>query len=427
MTRGFPLMVALLSVVLASAPVGAETVPPPDYLCKPQRASAPVGAETAPPTNYLCTPQPASARSGAETAATSPDYLCQPQPATFSVGADRATIPQDYLCKPVPATAPAGADTATAPAPAEEQKAENARPADVTQHPKNDTAEAAGPAAPAPPARAPVGAALPTVEDLPHYKFAREVEHLPVTGGNAQSRYLTTVFGMIKSHLRETPELHVDSANKPGVVDFYVDRHGNLVGRKLVSSSGSPNLDRAVMTAVTEAAPYPMPPNGRPLYLKYNFGKKAQLNTDTSATAAPAPIVPSVPPPAPASAETTSTPASTDTTTTPATPKHRFSKVVVADNTLTIGHFASANPDCTSSGKTFVRVSRPPSHGGVTMREGLGFTYFEKMPQCNSTKLQGVTVEYLPERGFTGSDEVELDVISQTGYEVLVTYSVTIK
>lgn len=274
MTRRFPLMVAPLSVVLASAPVGAEMAPPPDYLCKPQRASAPVGAETPPPTNYLCKPQPASARSGAETAATSPDYLCQPQPATFSVGADTATIPQDYLCKPQPATAPAGADTATAPAPAEEQKAENARPAEVTPHP-NDTAEGAAGAAPAVPARVPPSAALPTAEDLPQYKFAREVEHLPVTGGNAQSRYLTTVFGMIKSHLRETPELHVDSANKPGVVDFYVDRHGNLVGRKLLSSSGSPNLDRAVMTAVTEAAPYPMPPNGRPLYLTYNFGKRA--------------------------------------------------------------------------------------------------------------------------------------------------------
>ena len=38
---------------------------------------------------------------------------------------------------------------------------------------------------------------------------------------------------MIKAHLHESPELHVESANKPGVVDFYVDKGGNLVGRKL--------------------------------------------------------------------------------------------------------------------------------------------------------------------------------------------------
>ena len=105
---------------------------------------------------------------------------------------------------------------------------------------------------------------------------------------------------MIKAHLHETAELHVEGANKRGVVDFYVDEGGNLVGRKLVSSSGSPNLDLAVMDGDLVAAPYPAPPNRQLLYLTYNFGKKARLNTDTSATAAPAPIVPTDPAPAPA-------------------------------------------------------------------------------------------------------------------------------
>jgi TonB family protein len=188
---------------------------------------------------------------------------------------------------PTPGAPPKSETQAPTPAPADEQKAETAPsahgltpapegelPADVNPRPKNDTAEAAAPAAPAPPAKAPVGEALPTIEDLPQYKFAREVEHSPIAGGNAESRYLTIVYGMIKAHLRETPELHVDSANKRGVVDFYVDEGGNLVGRKLISSSGSPNLDMAVMAAIAEAAPYPAPPNWRPLYLTYNFGRR---------------------------------------------------------------------------------------------------------------------------------------------------------
>jgi protein TonB len=117
------------------------------------------------------------------------------------------------------------------------------------------------------------GMAAPASE-LPQYKFAREMEHSPVAIGSAQSRYLKIVYGMIRAHLHESPELHVDSANRPGVVDFYVDENGNLIGRKLASSSGSPNLDAAVMTAIAEAAPYPAPPNWRPLYLNYNFGKR---------------------------------------------------------------------------------------------------------------------------------------------------------
>ena len=107
------------------------------------------------------------------------------------------------------------------------------------------------------------------IENLPQNKSAHEVEH-----GSADLRYLTVVYGMIKSHLRETPDLQLESANERGVVDFYVDEGGNLVGRKLISSSGSPNLDVAVMTAIAAAAPYPAPPNWKPIYLTYNFGKR---------------------------------------------------------------------------------------------------------------------------------------------------------
>ena len=77
---------------------------------------------------------------------------------------------------------------------------------------------------------------------------------------------------MIKAHLHATPGLHLDLANQHGLVDFYVNAGGNLIGSKLVSSSGSPNLDTAVMAAIAEAAPYPAPPRS-PIYLSYNFGR----------------------------------------------------------------------------------------------------------------------------------------------------------
>ena len=186
---------------------------------------------------------------------------------------------------PTPGAPPKSEARSAAPAPAEQKKPkdtppahdlaptpEDELPADVVPKPQNETAEAAAPAAPAPRVKAPAGAPLPTIEDLPQYKSAREVEHS--ANGNPDSRYLSVVYGMIKSHLRETPELHLDSANERGVVDFYVDEGGNLVGRKLISSSGSPNLDVAVMTAIAAAAPYPSPPNWKPIYLTYNFGKR---------------------------------------------------------------------------------------------------------------------------------------------------------
>ena len=187
---------------------------------------------------------------------------------------------------PNPGAPPKAESQAPAPEPAEQPKAQTAPPAhDLTPSPEgelptdtnpkeeNNPAQAAAPAAPPAPAKAPVGEPLPTIEELPQYRFARSVERSPIAGGNAESRYLTIIYGMIKAHLHESPSLHVEQANRHGMVDFYVDEGGNLVGRRLIASSGSPNLDIAVMAAIAEAAPYPAPPNWSPVSLNYNFGR----------------------------------------------------------------------------------------------------------------------------------------------------------
>jgi TonB family protein len=186
---------------------------------------------------------------------------------------------------PVPGAPPRVESKAPTPEPAEQPKAQTAPaheltpspegelPADANPRTEESPAEAAAPAAPPAPAKAPAGTPIPTIEDLPQYKFARSVAHSPIAGGSAESRYLTIIYGMIKAHLHESPALHLDSANRHGMVDFYLDEAGNLVGRKLVTSSGSPNLDMAVMTAIAAAAPYPAPPNWTPIYLSYNFGR----------------------------------------------------------------------------------------------------------------------------------------------------------
>jgi TonB family protein len=194
---------------------------------------------------------------------------------------------------PNPGAPPKAESRAPTPEPAEQPKEqttppahdlkpspEGELPADMNPKAEDSPAQGAAPAAPPAPANAPVGAPLPTIDELPQYKFAREVEHSPIANGSAESRYLTIVYGMIKAHLPESRALHLDLANKHGMVDFYVDEGGNLVGRKLVTSSGSPNLDMAVMTAIAAAAPYPAPPHWQPIYLSYNFGHSPRGDSD---------------------------------------------------------------------------------------------------------------------------------------------------
>lgn len=104
-----------------------------------------------------------------------------------------------------------------------------------------------------------------------------------------------------------------------------------------------------------------------------------------------------------------------------------YNKTVVAGGALALGHYASVNPDCSSKGKTTVRLASAPAHGSVRLREGRGFSFFQGYQQCNSRRVEGVTVEYRPERGFVGPDMVGLDVIFPSGDERSGTIYITVK
>jgi TonB family protein len=119
----------------------------------------------------------------------------------------------------------------------------------------------------------PAGAPPPTADELPQYKFAHASTESPIVGGNADTRYFTIVYGMIRSHLRAPSGPSAAPASRGGAIVFSVDASGNLVQRKLVSPSGSPSMDAAVMTAIAEAAPYPAPPNWQPRAMRLTYGK----------------------------------------------------------------------------------------------------------------------------------------------------------
>jgi TonB family protein len=95
----------------------------------------------------------------------------------------------------------------------------------------------------------------------------------PLVGDNADTRYFTIVYSMIRSHLRAPSGQSATSPNRGGAIVFTVDAGGKLLRRKLVSPSGSPSLDTAVMTAIAEAAPYPAPPNRQPRSMRLTYGK----------------------------------------------------------------------------------------------------------------------------------------------------------
>ena len=102
-------------------------------------------------------------------------------------------------------------------------------------------------------------------------------------------------------------------------------------------------------------------------------------------------------------------------------------KTMVAGGTLRLGHYASANPDCSSKGRTIVRVSNAPAHGMVLLRSGKDFSHFPSLPQCNAVRVEGVTAQYRSQRGYIGTDTVELDIIYPSGNERTESFNITVK
>ena len=94
----------------------------------------------------------------------------------------------------------------------------------------------------------------------------------PVTGGNAKSTYLTTIYGLIVPRLHVPAVAHAYGRKLSGAVSFSVDGRGRLRQRFVSAGSGSVELDEAAMQAVAEAShSFPPPPHGAPVGMTFTY------------------------------------------------------------------------------------------------------------------------------------------------------------
>jgi hypothetical protein len=104
------------------------------------------------------------------------------------------------------------------------------------------------------------------------------------------------------------------------------------------------------------------------------------------------------------------------------------SKTVAAGGELRVAHYASVNPDCSSSGMPVVRLSAAPTHGVVSTMRTSGFSHCSgTFDQCNSRRVAGVSVDYRPEKGFVGTDSFSLDIIYASGRERVESFAIAVK
>jgi TonB family protein len=115
---------------------------------------------------------------------------------------------------------------------------------------------------------------LANPEPVPYYQFSGAAKAAPVTGGTANTTYLSTLWGLIVPGMRVPERIKENHLHGEGVLLFNVDIKGNLTRIGIQQSSGLADLDAAALAAVRRAAPFPPPPRGLTYSISFSFTSK---------------------------------------------------------------------------------------------------------------------------------------------------------
>jgi hypothetical protein len=105
-------------------------------------------------------------------------------------------------------------------------------------------------------------------------------------------------------------------------------------------------------------------------------------------------------------------------------------KFVASGRPLLLYQAYATNPDCTSAGAVVLRVTQPPEHGRVSIRQSGIFPRFpEANPRsaCNRRRVPGIQATYVSQRGYTGSDFVALEALFPAGRGVSVRLPIQVR
>ena len=112
---------------------------------------------------------------------------------------------------------------------------------------------------------------LTNPEPVPYYQFSGGAKAAPVTGGTANTTYLSTLWGLIVPGMRVPERIKENHLRGDGVLVFNVDIKGNLTRIGIHQSSGLADLDAEALAAVRRAAPFPPPPRGLTYSISFSF------------------------------------------------------------------------------------------------------------------------------------------------------------
>jgi len=95
-----------------------------------------------------------------------------------------------------------------------------------------------------------------------------------------------------------------------------------------------------------------------------------------------------------------------------------LNKVVLTGEKIRLTHYQALDPDCTSQGKTTIRILKEPQNGRTEVASVRAFPNYEKdnvRAKCNEQQVDASGLWYVSNVSFKGQDLIELEVIFPRG------------
>jgi len=105
-------------------------------------------------------------------------------------------------------------------------------------------------------------------------------------------------------------------------------------------------------------------------------------------------------------------------------------KYAVSGRSLKLSFFYSTNPDCSMVGRPTIRLIRTPEHGRITITQTSDFPNFPVSNirnECNRRRVPGAAAYYVSQRGFLGTDFVQLEIIFPSGSLRQQSYNINVR
>lgn len=109
---------------------------------------------------------------------------------------------------------------------------------------------------------------------------------------------------------------------------------------------------------------------------------------------------------------------------------YTFQRYAVGGKKSIFANYYSLKLDCTPSGWQEVTLSKSPENGEAKLVEAttiINYTAPNPRTKCNGKSTKSMALQYIPNKGYTGSDSIEVELINEAGQRNTFTYNITVK